>query len=67
MGEFSYLVQISVETFKQAIETSGIDLSVSHSEIFDTAEKDKENDMSVDVNEWVIVEFSNNTNNRISR
>ena len=67
MGEVSYQVHISVETFKQAIERSGIDFPMLHIKVFDNAEEDEGNDMVVDVNEWVIVEFSINTNKKISR
>ena len=64
MGEVSYQVHISVETFKQAVERSGIDFSILHIKVFDNAEEDEGNDMVVDVNEWVIVEFSINTNKK---
>ena len=67
MGEVSYQVHISVETFEQAVERSGIDFSILHIKVFDNAEEDEGNDMVVDVNEWVVVEFAINTNKRISR
>lgn len=38
-----------------------------HIKVFDNAEEDEGNDMVLDVNEWVIVEFSINTNKKISR